>query len=81
MGRSGKVAGDIMSQPTYKFKWTNIDLNGYMQDRRFIAQKKRREAEILVREAEAIETEMSELQIALLLVVEKEKVKSETQPS
>jgi hypothetical protein len=55
-----------MSQPTYKFKWTNVDLKGYMADRRFVAQKKRKEAEILVKEAEAIEMEMSELSVALI---------------
>lgn len=69
-----------MSQPTYKFKYTNVDLEGYMQDRRFVAQRKRRDAEILVREAETIETEMQELQVELVPVEEK-KVKNETQPS
>lgn len=69
-----------MSQPTYKFKHTNVDLEGYMQDRRFVAQRKRRDAEVLIKEAEAIEMEMGQLSVNLFLVEEK-KVKSETEPS
>ena len=72
MGRSGKVTGNIMSQPTYKFKWTNVDLNSYIENRRFVAKQKRREAEVLIKQAEAIEEEMQELQLVLEPVKEKE---------
>lgn len=57
-----------MSQPTYQFKWANVDLKGYMQNRRFVAQNKRREAEVLVKQAEAIEMEMHELEISMVAV-------------
>jgi chaperonin cofactor prefoldin len=57
-----------MSQPKYKFKWTNVDLRDYMQQRRFVAQQKRRDAEVLVKQAESIEMEMSELEMALVMV-------------
>lgn len=59
-----------MSQPTYKFKWTNVDLDGYMQNRRYVAQVKRRDAEILIEQAKTIEMEMSELELALVVAVE-----------
>lgn len=59
-----------MSQPTYKFKWTNVDLDVYMQNRRSVAQAKRRDAEILIEQAKTIEMEMSELELALVVAVE-----------
>lgn len=61
-----------MSQPTYKFKWSNVDLNGYMRDRRFAAQQKRSDAVILVKEAEVIEAEMRALEQALVEVEDKD---------
>jgi hypothetical protein len=61
-----------MSQPLYKFKWTNVDLNSYIENRRFVAKQKRREAEVLIKQAEAIEEEMQELNSVLEPVKEKE---------
>lgn len=41
-----------MSQPTYKFKWTNTDLDDYMRNRRSFGQSMRRQAEILIERAQ-----------------------------
>ena len=57
-----------MVQPTYKFKY--LDLKDYMENRRCVARRMRRDAEILVKEAETIEMEMQELQVSLLVVKE-----------
>lgn len=65
-----------MSQPTYKFKWTNTDLDDYMRNRRSFGQSMRRQAEILIERAQMIEAETHELEISLIPVEEK-KVKSE----
>ena len=46
--------------PAYRFRWSNVDLEGFKEQRRFAAERLRREAEILVKRAEQIEEEMRE---------------------
>lgn len=51
----------------YRFKYANVSLQDYIKDRKFAAELKRREANILVKQAETIESEMWELESNLLL--------------
>lgn len=52
-------------QPTYRFRWTNIDMDAFREQRRCAAQALRRDAEILMRRADQIEAEVREWYQAL----------------
>jgi len=52
-------------QPNYKFKWTNIDLAAFMEQRRHAAQALRRDAHLLMIRADEIETQANEWSTAL----------------
>jgi hypothetical protein len=69
---AGRKKGKVMIQPTYNFKY--LGLKEYLENRRFVAKQKRLEAEILLKEAETIETEMHELQVALMEVENKDEI-------
>jgi hypothetical protein len=51
--------------PTYRFKWSNVDLGEMTSRRRFAADKLRREADILLRRADQIMEEAYEWERAL----------------
>ena len=55
-----------MSQQSYVFRWSNYNLDRYLEARRSVAKAKRREAEILAKQAEAIENEIDELEGVLI---------------
>ena len=55
--------------PAYRFKWSNYDLEHYLQERRSVAGLLRRDAAMLVARAEQIEEEAHHLQTALQPVV------------
>lgn len=59
-----------MNEKRYGFKYSNHDLELYIANRKGYAAVKRRKAEILQMEADAIEHEMRELESNLLLVDE-----------
>ncbi len=44
-------------RPAYQFRWSNIDLEDFVAQRRFAAEVLRRDAAILTRRAEQIEEE------------------------
>jgi hypothetical protein len=49
----------------YRFRWSNLTLATYLENRKFVAQALRRDAEILMKRAEQIDAEMSELRRSL----------------
>ena len=55
----------MSAQPTYRFKWSNMDLPSYIETIRFKAQKLRRDAATLIAQAEAIEEVAGSLSIDL----------------
>lgn len=55
-----------VQQPTYRFKWSNYDLDRYLRERRRCADALRREAEILTKRAEQVDKEADELEAVLL---------------
>lgn len=59
-----------MTEQYYRFKYSNISLVDYIKDRKLVAELKRREANIIVREADIIDTEMRWLESNLLPVTE-----------
>ena len=59
-----------MSEQYYKFKHSNVSLGDYINDRKFTANLKRREAQVLNKEADAIDGEMWELESSLLPVTQ-----------
>lgn len=52
-------------QPTYRFKWTNMDLDRFVENRRAAAVLLRRDAAKLTLRAEQIEEEIAEWMNAL----------------
>jgi hypothetical protein len=52
-------------QPTYRFKWSNIDLDRFVENRRAAAVLLRREAAKLTLQAEQIEEEVHQWKDAL----------------
>jgi len=55
----------MTEHPTYKFKWTNIDLAAFMEQRRYAAQSLRRDANLLMMRADEIEAQANEWSSAL----------------
>jgi hypothetical protein len=51
--------------PSYRFRWSNVDLEAFKNQRRFAADKLRREAEILMKRADQIDQEMHEWACAM----------------
>lgn len=47
--------------PTYRFKWSNYTLAKYIEGRRAVADRIRRDASTMIQRAEQIEQEMVEL--------------------
>lgn len=56
----------------YKFRYSNVDLEKYMEERKFSANEKRRAAAVLCKEADQIDTEMMELRRALVIAEDDE---------
>lgn len=54
-------------QPTYKFKYRNVDLDSYLDGMRFRADELRRKARMLDAQAEMIDEERAKLSVELLL--------------
>ena len=54
-----------MGEERYKFKWSNIDLEDFVEQRKFAATELRRQARTLEVRAEQIEEEIHEWKSAL----------------
>jgi chaperonin cofactor prefoldin len=56
-----------MGEEYYKFIWSNIDLDEFVDQRKFAANQLRREAQILMVRADQIDDEIHEWKMALEL--------------
>jgi hypothetical protein len=56
----------VVDWPIYKFKWSNVDLDAYLDGMRFRATELRRKAQTLIAQAEIIEEERAKLSVELL---------------
>ncbi len=45
--------------PTYRFRWSNVDMAGFVLERRAVADGLRRDAQVMMRRAEQIEEEIA----------------------
>lgn len=54
-----------MGEQLYRFRWSNIDLHDFIEQRKLAAQNLRLDAKILIVRAEQLEIEMREWQAAL----------------
>ena len=58
----------MSDQPTYHFKWSNVDLKIFVKGRHDAANLLRRQAEILTKRADQIDAETDEWETSLQLV-------------
>lgn len=70
MPETTSVPGGTQVGPraTYRFKWSNLDLDTYFVGRRAAADALRREASVMIKRADQIELEITELAACLELV-------------
>lgn len=62
----------MSAQPTYRFRYANMTLGNHLENMRFRAKKLRREAEVLLVRAAAIENEADALSNDLQAVTDTE---------
>jgi len=55
-----------MGEEYYKFKWSNIDMDAFVDQRKFAASQLRRDAQILMVRADQIDEEIHEWKMALV---------------
>lgn len=56
-----------MGEARYKFKWSNVDLDDFVEQRRFTATQLRRDAQTLMVRADQIDEEINAWKLVLVV--------------